>query len=377
MTSISILAEKRHFCYLVVVSTALLGGAWSFGRMFADSPAYLDVARFFLRPDLGELAVQSQRLLQIRPVVPFLASLLAALTGVETGFSVVSLAFWIGSSVLIFELVGLATSSLSSRLLASLLFNFSLPALWVGAGVILEMPTWFFLVLGLYLQLRWRDDVSFAMGLIAGIIVGVGVLVKETVLILVLSQLLMAVLAKDRRIRRLGHLGVFLVGVALPVVLWNAFLGTSLVNYYYLLVGNTVWLYSPEGWSSLAQERWMTTFLVFDIPELPPFLIVSLRWIASLGMAFHVAVIPIASRLRDALGLTGALGLWPYVGASLVAILSRPYADLRLMFVLFPAVLTVTSIEISRLGRTAILVLGAYVILSIFGLLLSLNIAFA
>ena len=120
----------------------------------------------------------------------------------------------------------------------------------------------------------------------------------------------------------------------------------------------------------------MTTFLVFDIPELPPFLIVSLRWIASLGMAFHVAVIPIVPRLRDALGLTGALGLWPYVGASLVAILSRPYASVRLMFVLFPVVLTVTSIEISRLGRTAIIVLGAYVVLSICGILLILNIAF-
>ncbi|MFQ5911512.1 MAG: hypothetical protein ACE5IJ_12460 [Thermoplasmata archaeon] len=354
--------DNRKTGYLILVGSALFNISWTFGHRFLDSRIYLTAATFFLGADPSEFRLGASNALQLRPVVPFLTSLLSPVVELDVAFAIVSSVFWLGTCLLLFKLTQILTHSYVGGLWAGLLFNFSAPVLAFGASLLTDMTSWFSLTLGLYLLARWKGRMSLSRTVASALVVGVGVLTREIVLSLVLAHLLAVAWGRDTSRRDLLRLGVFLLFAALPVVLWNWYLGKSLLIYYQEGPQKTISSYSAPGPS--AWEVTLYGSLDIDARTLPLLVLLPLRWTGSLVAAFHGALALALIRFRESIAATKALRLWPYLIATVPVFLARSFMELRLMFILFPVILPIAAVHLTGLGRKGAWVMAAYALAS-------------
>jgi len=189
--ALKFLLERKAARYGLLLGTALLNISWTFGSLYIDSHRYLRVASFFLGVvEVNSFDPTTMSYFVFRPLVPFLASLLSPFVGLENGFALVSSVFWLGSAILLFHFTRQLTGSETVGFWTALLFNFSVPVLMFGAALMTDMASWFFLTLGLYLLASWRTEGSLLWFGAVGLVAGVGILARQTVLALVVVGVL-------------------------------------------------------------------------------------------------------------------------------------------------------------------------------------------
>ncbi len=348
------------------MGTALLNISWTFGHVYPDSYTYLRIAGYFL----GDGEVPG--LLVFRPLVPFLASLLSPVIGLEGGFAVVSSVFWLGTAVLLFEFARKLSGSEVVGFWAALLFNFSVPVLMAGAAVLTDMASWFFLTLGLYLVAPWRREGGLLRLGVAGLVVAVGILAKETVLALVVVGVLLVVsLGRSVERRDFAALGVFLLVAFLPVAVWTWYMGGSVLVYYEKGILGTLgaWSSPPVGlrhyWEAPLYE-----FLGMDPSVVPALMMIPLRFAVSIFAAFHGALVLIAVRWRGSLAFFKELRIWPLLVGTAAALLARPFVERWLAFILFPVILLLAASHLTKLSTKGMLVVFALFVVGSYSIFL-------
>jgi 4-amino-4-deoxy-L-arabinose transferase-like glycosyltransferase len=358
----SIFRGDRRAAYSVLLVGGLLGIWLTFGRRFLDSRTYLGVMDFFLGQSLASIHPHSARFVHRRPLVPFLASVPAPLLGSEVALALVNSVFWVGTVIVLYEFTRRTTGSSAAGLWAGMLFNFSGPVLTVGAALLTDMPSWFFLALSLLLIVSWRKENSVVKAAFLGLFVGVGILARESLLVLLLAQALVLVFSGDRSWTEFHRFVIVILFSALPPVLWSLYLGESVLVYADFLLGETARSYSWTG--VVTWEVRLYELVGLDARSLPKWLQLPLRWLVPIGGAFHLVVLLLLVRGRRVVRALLSSAYLPYLVALALLLLSRSFVELRLAFVLFPVILPLSGLQLADVDRRSIVFFALYVAVS-------------
>ena len=302
--------DKAIVCGIVVFSLA--EGLTHFGQVYPDSPSYMAAAHFFQGKGVTSAAAEFRLL---RPLVPFLASLVNYFADIRTSFALVNLVFWCAAAVLMFYFTRMLTKDTNASLLSAALLTSAIPMLLFGDAVLTDMAGYFFILLGTYLVIRWDlPHASLRRVCLAGLIVAIGILSREVVASVLIFALVWTLLSKGSIYRTIIFLAIP-IGIAL---LWSFAVGVSYATWY-----------SQGGLAFAAVHQQLS------------FLRKGLRLLGSIQFAFgrYPEIIALAAlgllriKSKDYFKVQVAL----LIGA-LAVILAWPIIDTRFTFVLFPIV---------------------------------------
>jgi 4-amino-4-deoxy-L-arabinose transferase-like glycosyltransferase len=184
---------NRHRILLVVltavqiaVSAVLLNSlsrinGWS-AVVGEDSTGYLLAAHYFAGHPIAEADVPLLRYRLFNPVIPGLASVLGRFVGIEAGFLLLNVLLWIGTALLLYEMVR-RTADEATGFLAAAMFTTAMPMIEWGLPVMLDTGAFFFAVLTVFLFLRWKDD-PLSRAAFLGVGTALAILIKPTLLAL-------------------------------------------------------------------------------------------------------------------------------------------------------------------------------------------------
>lgn len=147
-----------------------------------DSEGYLLVAHAFAGLPIADADVPLLRYRLFNPVVPGLASILGRFVGIEAGFLAVNVLLWIGTALLLYEMVR-RTDGEETGFLAAAMFTTAMPMIEWGLPVMLDTGAFFFAVLTVFLFLQWKDGPLHRAALLGGV-TALAILIKPTLLAL-------------------------------------------------------------------------------------------------------------------------------------------------------------------------------------------------
>lgn len=209
---------------LVVFSLA--EGLSHFGQVYPDSPSYMAAAHFFQGKSVASGTAEFRLL---RPLVPFLASLVNYFADIRTSFALVNLVFWCAAVVLMFYFTRMLTKDTNASLLSAALLTSAIPLLLFGGAVLTDMAGYFFILLGTYLVIKWDlPHATLRRVCFAGLIVAVGILSREVVASVLIFASVWMLLSKGS----ISRIIIFLfipIGIAL---LWSFAVGVSYATWY-------------------------------------------------------------------------------------------------------------------------------------------------
>jgi len=216
--------DKLMLGGLVIFSLA--EGLTHYGQVYPDSPGYIAAAHFF-QGRATATGATAFRLL--RPLVPFLASLANYFVDIRTSFAIVNLVFWCAGAVLMFYFAKLLTKDTNASLLSSALFTSAIPMLLFADAVLTDMAGYFFILFGIYLVIRWDlPRATLKRVCIAGLVLGVGILARESVAAVLIVTLAWTILSR-------GSITRTIIFCLIPVgisVLWSSAMGVSYLAWY-------------------------------------------------------------------------------------------------------------------------------------------------
>lgn len=216
--------DKLMLVGLVIFSLA--EGLTHYGQVYPDSPGYIAAAHF-LQGRATATGATAFRLL--RPFVPFLASLINYFVDIRASFAIVNLVFWCSSAVLMFYFTKLLTKDTNASLLSSALFTSAIPMLLFADAVLTDMAGYFFILFGIYLVIRWDlPRATLKRVCVAGLVLGVGILARESVAAVLIFALAWAILSR-------GSIPRTIIFCLIPVgisVLWSSAMGVSYLAWY-------------------------------------------------------------------------------------------------------------------------------------------------
>lgn len=303
---------------------AISEGLTHFGHIFPDSGDYVALAYAFegvSHPSIGFTA----RYLQ--PVIPFAAaSLNFVIKNMAFSFAILNMILWCGATVLVFKLTFLFTGSREPSLLAALYFAAAVPLLVYGDAVLTDMGGYFFMILSVYLLVRWNlPKASLSRILVSSMIFTLGIMTRETyvsfVIILVISFLLS---------RRWSLKIVPLLGIpAFLSLVWSSIVGVSYWNAYLAEVTYGSTHHLAVAIAQKATAYLYTLRLAFR-PELLVLAAIGFLYVclAREGIVTHVSVL---------------------LGGS-VFLLALPVVDYRFTFLLFPSMMPLAGLGTMQLA---------------------------
>jgi hypothetical protein len=200
---------------VVIVALTVACASLFFGIEWGDSRLYVQLTRYYL----GAADVRGvEWIFALRPLIPLLVAPLAAFLRAPIAYGILGTAFWVLSGMLMYHITLHVAGSRQQALAAALLFATSLPTLLFFGSILLEPGYTFFGLLILYTYLCLQDKLSKTSSLLAGALVGVGVLSKEMTLPVVASILLLGIAA--HRIRRTF---IWILLLIVPSVIWQGY----------------------------------------------------------------------------------------------------------------------------------------------------------
>jgi len=283
-----------------------------YGQVYPDSPGYITTAHFFQ----GKASVDAAGFRLLRPVVPFLASILNYFVDIRTAFALINLVFWCSAAVLMFYFTKLLTKNVHASLLSAAAFTSAIPILLFGDAVLTDMAGYFFILLGAYLAVRWDlPRASLRRVCFLGLIMAVGMLSRESVATVLIFGSAW-ILASKGSVKRIVLLLAVPVGMS---ILWSYVIGVSYVAWY-----------NQGGLAFAATHQQLTlTGKLF-------------RLLGSIQYAFGripgVLILAFLGLLKTTRKRDLALHISFWVGA-LAVILAWPVIDIRFTFILFPSIL--------------------------------------
>jgi 4-amino-4-deoxy-L-arabinose transferase-like glycosyltransferase len=298
-----------------------------YGQVYPDSPGYFAAAHFFQgREAPGSYGSYEFRLL--RPVIPFLASLVNYFTDIRSSFAIVNLALWCANVVLMFYFTKLLTKSSYSALFSSALFTSAIPMLLFGDAVLTDMGGFFFILLCTYLVIRWdspRADLR-RVSLMAALL-GLGILTRESVASALIFALVWT-LWSGRSITRTVILALMPLAISLG---WSHAVGVSYVAWY-----------AQGGLAFAAANQPLTP--LHRILRLGGSIQYDFGWSAEVLLLGALGLLGISDRNI----LKTHVSIW--IGAFAV-ILAWPIIDNRFTFVLFPSIFPLAGVGLVEAYR--------------------------
>jgi 4-amino-4-deoxy-L-arabinose transferase-like glycosyltransferase len=289
-----------------------------FGPVYPDSSGYF-VAAYFLQGRAPPPGSWEFRLL--RPIIPFLASLLNYFTDIRSSFALVNLVLWCASAVLMFYFTKLLTEDSYSALFSSALFTSAIPMLLFADAALTDMGGYFFILLCTYLVIRWDiPRASLRRVCLMGIMLGVGILARESVA----SALVFALawtLWSGRSITRAAVL--FLIPLAISLS-WSQIVGVSYVTWY--TQGGLAFAATNQPLSPLRRVLRLGGSVEYSFGRYPEVLLLS-----ALGLL----------GISDKNVLKTHVSIW--IGAFAI-ILAWPVIDNRFTFILFPSIFPLAGV---------------------------------
>ena len=205
---------KLSHVFIIIILTVTCSILF-FGIAYKDSRLYVQLTRYYL----GRADIKGVELIfTLRPLIPLLVAPLAAFLWEPIAYGILNSIFWVLSAMLMYYVTLQITGSCQQALAAALLFTTSLPTLLNFGSVMLEAGSTFFALLILWTYLRLQDRLSRLSSLLAAVLVGVGVLSKETTLPVVASILLLGI--ATRRVKRTFIWTLLLIA---PSVIWQGY----------------------------------------------------------------------------------------------------------------------------------------------------------
>jgi len=180
-----------------------------------DSPFYIRML-YYLSGRVVEPPVPP---FSMRPLIPALALPLSTIIGINNAFGAVNTILWALASVAFFKYCLHATGDSKLALYASLLFSSSVPVLVYGGAIGTDMAGYLFLIVGLFLVLRRRREKKVYV--LEGVVIGVGLLCRETTSILIPLIAVVRIIRDRLPVKEMLEelLTVSLIA-ALPVIAW-------------------------------------------------------------------------------------------------------------------------------------------------------------
>lgn len=214
--------------FLIVLINAILIVLF-LGQQFnqPDVPCYVAGARLIF--GLAEGGDCSFRMLKPLPLI--FSGLLEKITGINAkyGFFIQNLIFYVLSAFLIFEIIKLVFKDRWQALLGTIAFITAPPLLVYGLGYLTDMGGWFFVILGVYLTVKFFEAFkeNHKLVFIFGLILGLGFLFKEAALGGAVFFAFFVLFNKLSLLKKVKLWGLFSLGYLLPIIL------SSLVIFHY------------------------------------------------------------------------------------------------------------------------------------------------
>ncbi len=248
---------------LSVLLLSLLEGTMYFGNMCPDSPVYVEVAYFF--NGKGESFSTN---LMLRPLIPFLASVLNHFVDIATAFGIINIALWLATSYIMFQLSKDLLEDNNLAWYASILFATSLPLIRYGTAVLTDMAGFFFVILVFWMTRKYSKTHSILKYLLIGITIGIGILGREVVFACLSFFVLSEISGKKTRGHYLKTLSKVFTAL-LPSLLWSATFGLDYLKWY--MSGG---IERAGGWTAVLDFNQLVSSVLLAFTFLLPFAIV-------------------------------------------------------------------------------------------------------
>ena len=302
--------DKLMLGGLVIFSLA--EGLTHYGQVYPDSPGYIAAAHFF-QGRATATGATAFRLL--RPLVPFLASLANYFVDIRTSFAIVNLVFWCAGAVLMFYFAKLLTKDTNASLLSSALFTSAIPMLLFADAVLTDMAGYFFILFGIYLVIRWDlPRATLKRVCIAGLVLGVGILARESVAAVLIVTLAWTILSR-------GSITRTIIFCLIPVgisVLWSSAMGVSYLAWY--AQGGLAYAAVNQHLTLLQRTYRLLGSMQYAFGRFPEVLILAalgfLRIQSKSYLKIHISIL---------IGTLAIIFAWPVI-------------DTRFTFILFPSI---------------------------------------
>lgn len=293
-----------------------------FGIVYSDSKIYIALTRYFqgitTNPPVGWLSS--------RPLIPFLVSPLAQILDMPVAWGIVNTFFWIGSTFLMYLITLYLTSSRYAALSAAILLTSPPPALLYYGSVMLESGSTFFTLLILWLYLKFHDDRRL---MFVTIVVGAGILAKESTLPALASIIIMGLLNREHR-----KVVKFTLLLIIPVIVWQTYTTVEYGENYV-----THYLRAGLGYS---QTRYGTPFYSDLIDILKAFVL------GHFPLAIAALLIGFINTADRKLNLTFYALLIP----ALASYIAWPFRDLRIAVVSYYATMPIAGIGLEEIAKS-------------------------
>jgi len=320
--------EKKLALVTVTIIT-FLEALIHVGQIYSDSASYINIA-FFFEGKISRAELGNAYFRLLRPVVPFVASLLNHLIGIESSFALFNVMLWLASSLLLFQLTELLTERTDAAFVASSFFTASIPILLYGGAVLTDMSGYFFVLFGTYLILKFDlGRATYVKVILSALIIALGVLSREFAASVIVTLVIWVLFTKGswRRV-----LLVTLI-VAASAFLWSTAVGisyTSWLSYNVLNASQNAAFESQNAPVSLRIWTWIRTIRIAFQSE-----ILLLALIGGATIIKRRAKLPaFASSLLGPAIVTLGLALF---GAG---------TDFRYTFTMFPGILPIASLGV-------------------------------
>jgi len=294
-----------------------------YGQVYPDSPGYFAAAHFF-QNRASPTGEPNFRLL--RPVVPFLVSLVNYIVNIRTSFAIVNLVFWCAAAILMFYFTNLLTKNVYASLFSSLVFTSAIPMLLFADAALTDMGGYFFILLCTYLVVKWDiPRAPITRVCLMALVIGVGILARESVA----SALIFAVawtLWSSRSVPRAVIL--FLIPLAISLG-WSYAVGISYAAWY--TQGGLVYAAANQPLTPLHRVLRLAGNIQYSFGRYPEILL-----LAALGLVAN----------HDKNHLRTHISIW--IGA-LVIIFAWPVIDTRFTFILFPSIFPLAGLGLEEL----------------------------
>jgi hypothetical protein len=296
-----------------------------YGQVYPDSLGYFSAAHFFQ----GHASAGASNFRLLRPVIPFLASLINYFVDIRTSFAMVNLVFWCASAILMFYFTKLLTKNLYSSLFSSALFTSAVPMLLFADAALTDMGGYFFILLGTFLVIKWNiPHASLRRVCLTGLVLGIGVLTRESVASVLIFAIVWTILSKGS-VSRIATLCLIPLAMSLA---WSQALGVSYVTWY--VQGGLVFAGAHQALGPMRRALRTLGSIVYSFGRYP----VALAF-AAFGFL----------RIRDRDYFKIHISV--LIGA-LAIILAWPVIDTRFSFILFPSVLPLAGAGLEDAYRT-------------------------
>jgi len=229
---------------LIVITLPIVSSILFFGIVYSDSKLYIHMTRYFL----GTANVNGiEGWVSTRPLIPLLAAFPSTFLWMPVAYGVLNSVFWMLSTILLYHITMYITGSREQSLTAALLFTTSPPTLLYFGSVMLEAGSTFFALLILWTYLRLQDRLNRPKSLLIGILVGLGILSKETTLPVIAAILFLGITA-----HRFKWTLLWILPLIIPSIIWQ--------GYTTLTWGENYWTHYVRAGLEYSERRYGISF---------------------------------------------------------------------------------------------------------------------